>query len=139
MKLEKLQFYLLIMLLFLFVGCGGEPDKYTIKVEVEDESTEWYLTLGEYGQDSTPFLNEGTMVFDLPTSKGFFSSGLPVAASITLKPVDSKKCFIMTVKNESTGQSQIKRGCGPFLRLGTKPNKKNPLATFSEKGRSLVK
>jgi len=120
----------------LFVGCGGEPDKFTLKVEVKDGNTEWYLTLGE---ETTPSVMKGTMVLDLPTSKGFFSSGLPVGAKVTLKPVDSKECFIMTVKNESTGQSQIKRGCGPFLRLGTKPNKEYPLATFSEKGSILVK
>jgi len=126
MKLEKLQFYLLIMLLFLFIGCGGEPDKYTIKVEVENENTEWYLTLGE---EKTPSLMKGTMVLDLPTSKGFFSS-LPMAAKVTLNPADSNGCVKFTVTNESAGSSASTRGCGTFLKIGVKPTKEYPKSLF---------
>jgi len=119
MKLEKLQFYLLIMLLFLFVGCGGEPDKYEIKVEVKD-NTEWNLTFVEDGQDMTTSLKKGTIYFNLPTSKGFFSS-LRQGAKITLNPADSKECVTLTAKNMSIGKSGSQRACGPFLQMGVEP------------------
>jgi len=119
MKLEKLQFYLFIISLFLFVGCGGEPDKYEIKVEVKD-NMEWNLTFVEDGQDMTTSLKKGTIYFNLPPPEGFFSS-LPQAANITLNPADCKECVTLTAKNLSTGKSGSQRACGPFLKIGVIP------------------
>ena len=113
MKPDKFLIYLLLIL-FLFVGCQDEPDKYTLKVEVEDEDTEWNLTLLGPDQDMTPTLEMGTMVLDLPPSMG---------AQVTLNPFDSNECFTFKIINENTGASQSMRGCGPLVKISAKPNK----------------
>ena len=127
MKLEKFQIYLFVILIFLFVGCGGEPDKYTIKMEPEKESTEWNLTFLGSGQDSTPSLKKGTMVLDFPSS----AEGVRV----TLHPADSKECFKFTGINETTGQSQSMRGCGPFVTITGKPDEEYRIMALHKEGR----
>ena len=122
MKPQKFQFYLLIILLFLFVGCGGEPDQYTIKVEVENKNTEWNFNLVEDGRDMTPSLKKGTMVLDLPPSKGFFSSGLPHEAKVSLYPTGSKACLKVIVTNKTNMKNWSIRGCG-FEYVVLKPKK----------------
>ena len=122
MKLEKFQIYLFVILVFLFVGCGGEPDKYSIKMEPEKGSTEWYLTFLGSGQDTTPSLKKGTMVFAFPPS----AEGLKV----TLNPADSKECFTLKASNETNGQSTSMRGCGPIAYMTAKPDEKLRVMAF---------
>ena len=129
MKLEKLKFYLFIILLFLFVGCGGEPDQYTIKVEVENENTEWNFNLVEDGRDMTPSLKKGTLILDLPPSK--VSPDFPHRAKVTLKPADSKACLTVTVTNKTTMQGGSMRGCG-FEYVVLEPNKEFPRALMMQ-------